>query len=504
VDAPPEVLAAEPRPLDRRLLLVLLVGVLLGALVLGGFAVVDRLRGGASSPDALADRVVSAVDDEDLGALVRLVEPDERAALVRVSDAWSRRLTTLDLPDAAGGRPPSRTALFDGLDLGLTGATPRVESRAGDVAVVGLGNLIVRVRTHPAQARGLLRALFLHQHLDEPDDRTYSLDDLADLGVRKRLVTVQRSGRWYLSVLGTLLGPGIPEGSIADVRALPPMWSPTPRDAAEATVRALLDPRSRHDVTALAGTLDASGSDFVQLWAAQLVIIGLDRPPAPIATLRTSDGPGDGSRAVVRVGALRVGDGSGFDLAGPCVATNGERACLQRSGYRYAGGLGKLSQLELLGHDGAYSLTAVHGVGGWRTSLPESLADALVAYADGLTREQVLMVLGQERLDAPAGELRTDQPSEVAFTSGGYALRTVHVTAPGLFRVVPSPAGNWAAIYDPDGQPSVQPFFPNDSAYRLQPGDHTLLVWADDAFADTLARPDAAPYVQRVEVRTVR
>jgi hypothetical protein len=500
------VLAVEPRAVDRRLLLALGVGVVVVALVLGGLAAVDRLRGGASSPTALAERVITALDREDLGALARLVEPDERAALLRLGASLSDRLAGLGLPESlGGGEGGTPSHALDGLDLDLTGATPVEESRAGDVAVVGLGDLAVRVRSDPGAAHGLLRTWFAYRHTDDAQDLTYPVADLPGLGVRKRLVTVERSGRWYVSVLGTLLGPGIPKGSLADVEALAPTWSPTPQAAVETTVRTLLDGQTRHDVSDLARTLDPSGSDTVQLWAAQLAIVGLDKPPARLSALRTAAGPGDGDRAVVRLTTLKVGDGSGFDLADGCLSANGERGCLHRSGYRYAGGLGTFGAFDLLGHDGAFSLTATHGTAGWRTSLPESLADALVGYADGLTRGQVLMVLGQERLDAPAGVLQPDEAQDVAFTSAGYASRTVRVAEPGLYRVVPSPAGaNRAALYGPDGQPSLQPFFPNDSVYRLTPGDHTLLLWADDAFAGSLRQPDQTPYTQRVEVRSVR
>ena len=82
---------------------------------------------------------------------------------------------------------------------------------------------------------------------------------------------------------------------------------------------------------------------------------------------------------------------------------------------------------------------------------------------------------------------------------------TVQVAQAGLYRVVPGRDGaNRSALYGPDGQPSLQPFFPNDSVYRLTPGDHTLLVWADDGFSRTLRQDGSAPYVQRVEVRAVR
>jgi len=499
----PEVLTVEPRSVDRRLLLVLGVGVLVVALVLGGLAAADRLRGGASSPTALADRVVSALDREDLGALVRLVEPSERTALVRLADAWTHRIDALDLPTAVDGGPTGSGAhALDGLDLDLTGATPRVEAETGDVAVVDLGDLAVRTRITPDAAHGLLRAWFGYVQLEQPRDVTYRGTTLPSLGTLPRLVGVERSGRWYLSVLATLLGPTVSEGNRPDVSVLTPTPSPTPSAAVEATLRALLDGRAPSDVAALVRTLDPSGADAVQLWSSAVATTGLDRSPGPVTVSTTAEAP-DGDRAVVRVSSLTAGRRSEVVLAGPCLTVSGERSCLHASGYRYNGTFGTLGTLELLGHDGAYSLTALHGRDGWTTSLPESAADALVAYGDSLTREQVLMVLGRERLDVPGGTLEPDVAADVVFTSGGYAVRTVHVARAGLYRLVPSTAGtNQASLYSPDGEPAVQPFFPNDSVYRLGAGDHTLVVWADDGFAATLARP--APYGQRVEVRSVR
>ncbi len=497
----PEVLAVEPRTVDRRLLVVLGVGVLVVALVLGGLAVVDRLRGGASSPTALADRVVTALDHEDLGALGRLVEPSERAALVRLGTALSQRLAELDLPEpVGGGRAPDGADPLDGLDLTLTGASPHVDSRGGDVAVVGLGALVVHVRSDPGRAHGLLRTWFARERMTEPEEEAYDVGDLPGLGTRPGLVAVRREGRWYLSVLATL-GLGVAAGRPTAVEDVEPAPSADPEAALRATVVALLDPRTRSDASALARTLDASGSDVVQLWAGQLGLTGLDRSPAGVTGLTTSPGPAEDARAVVRLDALRVG--TDVEVAGGCATVDGRRTCLRPTPYRYAGGSGTLGGLELLGHDGAFSLTATRTGDGWRTSLPESAADAVIGFARALTRAQVLMVLDAERSDAPGGVLEPDRRQQVAFTSGGYALRTLHVTRPGLYRVERSPAAeNRASLYAPDGEPGEQPFFPNDSVYRLQPGDHTLLVWADDAFSATLL--SGAPYTQPLEVRSIR
>ncbi|SDU82604.1 hypothetical protein SAMN04488544_0556 [Microlunatus sagamiharensis] len=496
------MLAVEPRPVDRRLLLVLGVGVLVVALVLGGLAVVDRLRGGASSPTRLASGVVTALDHEDLGALARLVEPSERAALARLGSSLAQRLVDLDLPQAVGGgRAGDDARPLDGLDLTLTGASPRVESEGGGVAVVGLGDLVVRVRSDPARAHGLLRTWLARERVSEPEVESYGVGDLPGLGRRTGLVAVERGGRWYVSVLATLLGPAVPAGSPTAVEALEPTPAPDPQAAVESTLRALLDPQARRDAVPLARTLDASGSDVVQLWAGRLALSGPDRSSPQVSGLLTTPGPSEGGRTVVRVGALRLG--TSLDLAGPCATVGRRTSCLRPTPYRYAGGAGTLGALELLGHDGAFSLTAVQDGDGWRTSLPESVADAVLGYARGLSRAQVLMVLNAERSDVPSGVLDPDVVRDVTFTDGGYALLTLRVTRAGLYRVVPSPAAaNRAIVYAPDGQPGLQPFFPNDSVYRLQPGDHTLLVWADDAFSATLRT--GVPYVQPVGVRAIR
>ncbi len=483
---------------------MLVAGVVAVALVLGGLAVVDRLRGGASSPDVLAERVVTALDREDLPALVRLVEPGERAALVRLAGALTSRLDELALPTAVGGPGPAEGRPLEGVDLALTGAAPRVEAESGDVALVDLGDLSVRVRSTPAAAHGLLRVWFDHQQAERASDLTYRGSTLPSVGTLPRLVAVERSGRWYLSVVGTLIGPGVGEDTALTVRTLPPSAAPTPEAAVEATLGVLLDGRAPTDVSTLARTLDRAGSDVVQLWGSVVSTTGLPASAARVEALTTSAGPVVDDRAVVRVTALHVGGTSALEVGDGCATLDGTRTCLRPSGYHYVGGTGSLGFFELLGHDGSFSLTAVRDGGGWRTSLPESLADALVGYADGLTREQVLMVLGAERLDTPGGDLQPEVAQQAVFTSGGYALRSLHLDRAGLYRVMPSPAGaNRASIYDADGQPSIQPFYPNDSVYRLAAGDHTVLVWADDAFSATLREPAPAPYLQEVEVRSV-
>ena len=162
---------------------------------------------------------------------------------------------------------------------------------------------------------------------------------------------------WYLSVLATLVGPGVAAGRPIDVQALDPVLGTDPQAAVRSTLQALLDPQVQRNATTLARTLDRSGSDVVQLWAGQLALTGLDRPSPSVTGLTTSPGPAEADRAVVRVDALRVG--SQVDVDGPCATLSGRRACLRPTPYRYAGGAGTLGAIELLGHDGAFSLTAV-------------------------------------------------------------------------------------------------------------------------------------------------
>ena len=155
-------------------------------------------------------------------------------------------------------------------------------------------------------------------------------------------MTVERSGRWYLSALGTLLGPDVAGGSLPSVEAVAQVPAADPRTAVEATLRALLDSRVRTDVSGLAGTLDGSGADVLQDWASEVATTVMDRSPVPVTALRTADGPattpGRGPPGALRSGTAPARPG------GPCVTAYGERGCLRASGYRYRGGIGSLAR----------------------------------------------------------------------------------------------------------------------------------------------------------------
>lgn len=504
-----EVLQARPRVSDRRVLLVAVAVLLAVVLLLAGLTRVQRLRGGSPSPAALAAQLTVAVDAEDLGRLAGLLDPAERTAVQRLSGALTADLSRLDLPgvDVADG---SGGLTLAGAQLDLTGTRADVEQLSADVALLTFGAGQLRVRVDPSATHGLLAAYLTDRRSTTRTDRTLPLVQLGGPQRAVRVLAVRDHGRWYASLLLSLLerdlGPGSSDSAPAR-GALPPVGAPgssSPEAAAAALVTAATEAYDAGDPAVLASALDRTGAIAAALYGPALTGSTLAHAHWRVdrATFRSiPQGPG---RAVVQVEGVALSSPSRTITATPrCITEPTGRHCLTASGYRYPGSPGS-GAFELLGRGGALGLSTVPDDQGWHVGVADSVADAIVAYAGGLTREQGLALLGRARLDAPRTRLVPDRAGSVAFTSAGYAVADLHIDRAGLYRLLPSPAGfHRGSVYQPDGTPAQQKFYPNDDSYQLAPGDYTVLLWADDDFAATLRNPDR-PYVQRVEFRRVR
>ena len=140
-----------------------------------------------------------------------------------------------------------------------------------------------------------------------PQDRTLTGDQLPAVGALPRLVAVERSGRWYLSPLGTLLGPDVAGGSLAERRGRRARSRPPTR------VRRSRPPCGRCSTAACA--TDVSGlaghpRRFRGRRPAALGLRGRHHRPGPVARPgdRAADGRRTGRRRPGR-GARRAADG---------------------------------------------------------------------------------------------------------------------------------------------------------------------------------------------------
>jgi len=146
---------------------------------------------GATSPEAAVDAFFDAVDGEDVIGVLEAVEPQERELLRRAVD----RLT--EAADRAEVTEGLDLHGVDGVDLAVTGVEHTVERYTDTVAAVDLTAGTIRGAVEPADLPfgATVRSVLG----DEPGDADSADDDLAGL----RIMTVQRSGRWYVSAAYT-------------------------------------------------------------------------------------------------------------------------------------------------------------------------------------------------------------------------------------------------------------------------------------------------------------
>ena len=511
----PETLTAAPRFSNRRLLLIGISALTAVALVFGLLRVLDAVRDGARSPAALASGLVAALGQERLPRLLGLVDPQERPALHRLAGALNADAVRFGLSADTGA---AESLSPDGLQLDLIDVAAQTELISDDLAALDFRRGQLRVRIEPPRTRGLLAGYLGLRRLAGPSAHTFDLGSAGPQRSGLRVLAVRRQGRWYVSPLLTLLEGefgadlqatgtvGAPAPARPAGRDVPeePAGSETPEQAAVALIRAAVSVRTTTDLPQLGSALDPTGAQATVRYG-PLFLPGDE--PGQTWGVRTAafdavpDGP---DRARVRVGSLTLISGDRHLDVGPtCVDTGDQRRCLHRSAYRYDGHA-QVGWFDLLGLGGAFDLTAVRQDGRWRIGVADSLADAVIAGIGALSPEQGLALLQRVPLDRPSGRLVPGRAESVAFTSGGYAVLTLHVDRPGLYRVLPSPAGfQRGTVYTADGTPAVQKFFPNDDSYDLVAGDYTLLVWADTAFERILDGAVEGPYRQRVQVRRV-
>jgi hypothetical protein len=204
--------------------LALLVGCWVVALVLLAVAARPLLfpaETGADSPQAAVAQLAQGIADLDVAAVVRVVDPEEAADPEVVVDAYDRledRLLRVgdqppgDLSEvlaAADGSPSvgnlgrSHLAVLSALELDLDDLDLAVEEESGDGVPVLILDGVLEVRSDPRglgdHLRGRVSGAGLASY-DMPLAGDWRYDGTP---VPAYLVTVEREGRWYVSLRAT-------------------------------------------------------------------------------------------------------------------------------------------------------------------------------------------------------------------------------------------------------------------------------------------------------------
>ncbi len=193
-DVPPMRERAAPRR-SARLLLVALPVLLIGAgLAFWNF---KGESGGAGSPEAAVVRLVNAITDEDPLGLLAALDPDEANVL---RTAYKAAADQADKDGYIKGDDP-----LAGLDLTATNMRFTVTKLADDVASVNVTDGTIGYSFSPGTLSGKARDVLTNDDGDpiEASSDSASISELLEEsdGPAPAIVTVQRGGSWYVSVL---------------------------------------------------------------------------------------------------------------------------------------------------------------------------------------------------------------------------------------------------------------------------------------------------------------
>jgi hypothetical protein len=198
----PPYAAPAPPPAPSKRGRVVAVSVALVALVAGGVATAlalsDRGGGGASSPTGAAERLVGALEDNDILGTIDALAPSERAVVRDQLQAYTAEGVRLGVfkEGLDLGKVP-------GYELSVTQLQVTEEPVNQKIAMVSLTGGRYHFATHTT---ALPLGPFVTDQLAQSDERPDDVDesgDLADLSQPVRFATVKEGGGWYASLFYT-------------------------------------------------------------------------------------------------------------------------------------------------------------------------------------------------------------------------------------------------------------------------------------------------------------
>ena len=193
--------------------------------------------------------------------------------------------------------------------------------------------------------------------------------------------------------------------------------------------------------------------------------------------------PARGARQLAYLEKLET-RGSDEPLRGDatCLSSGPTKACATDPSYGTVGP----GFVRFFASDGKLALTARTGRGGWKVSLADTLADGIVSWSAGLTREQAVSVFGLAHLEPSGGAIPMGR-SPVTYNSAGYAVRTLSVARSGRY-VFAGPGDDYFRARDPSGRwwvSEVEPTFDGEieptyagQSYRLSRGEYVVVLWS--------------------------
>ena len=482
---------------NRKGIILGAVAVVLVAVGVGAFLFIQNMiRGGAGSPEQVAEKLMESIETKDGIGLVTMVAPAEREALDKFQGEFMDKVEEFGIFEAAN--KVSEDAIEDEFDdeINLDGITvtfenvePTVSEVDDQLAVLNFDSGTVRLQIDPEQTTGAVRSGLEASGEMEPVDETADLSDLDIEGEGLRVAAVKDGGRWYVSPMYSGLElvlqiTGNERGSLPE----PTDGADSPAEAAQALMGAVPGILESGKFTDLGKYLMTYEGNAVHYYGGALdeAMEGGIGSDFSVTANSFKDAEKDGSRGRALVEELKMeADGDTLSLTADCMESDSEKICRGDSGYVMTNG--SFDSDAVMRAFPQLGMSSVKEDGKWKVSIMDTTTDLALQWMDSITREQALAMLDLARSEDSAGTMTLDEEANLDFNSAGYAVMTlkldedVTLESEGDGRSYSS-----YTVYSKDGKDEIT----SSSDYfadETPAGEYKVVIFAGEEWADQFA-----------------
>ena len=491
---PPADGAGEPRKKASRKTIVLAsIAVFLVVSGVGAFLFIQNMiRGGAGSPEQVAEKLIESVESKDAIGLVTMIAPAERDSLDRLREGLTEKVEDFGILEAANKvgedvQDVDDEISFDGITVTFENVEPEITQVDDQLAVLAFNSGSIRVQMDPEQTTGAIRsALEAADEMEKIDETT----QLSALGIDDEpllMAAVKDNGRWYLSPLYTGLelltqSMGNERGSLPE----PTDGSGSPAEAAQALMGAIPGIMENGKFTDLGNHLVSYEGNAIHYYGGALdkAMDGGTGVDLQLTTNTFKNAEQDGDRGRATVETLEAeAEGDKLRVTADCIELDGSaEMCRGKSGYVMlegtVDGATVMRALPPLG------MSTVKEDGDWKVSLMETSTDWTLQWLDSITREQALAMLDLARSEDAAGTMVVGEETELKFNSAGYAVMKLKLDE----EMVLDSTDDYSSltVYSPDGKETITS---PDSYLRDETpaGEYKVVIFAGDDWAEKFA-----------------
>ncbi|MGP5124183.1 hypothetical protein ACTXJU_15055 [Glutamicibacter ardleyensis] len=447
---PPNAPTKPKKPINKKLIIWSVVIVVVVALGLTAFFVIQSfLKGGKSSPEELGSSIVEAVNTKDVMALGLLVAPEERDVVLRLQE---RILDTIDDPAIEEARnaienPASEgTELnLDGIEIAVSGVTPTVEELSEDVALLKFAAGEISTTVKPTELSSGVKTM-IESTGGDPSTMEESTNKafLAELGPNNSgitLVATKSDGRWFLSPLLSATDSATSwavyddsYGDLTNFRGFPSDeldGADNPEEAAAQAVRSFADSMNTRSFGPISTSLARTESLALQLYGNAWADLGFwsGVPSVQLGATEFEAGNSSGNAAVVHAKNVSMKfDDDLISFSGNCATDDqGESICADEQNLSFLDdGFSSLFP-AVLTIDGKFGLSTIKEDGKWKVSALNTVADMGTGWMSSLSGEEKVRLMGLEAGTKQTGAAAVGKETKVGTNTVGVATVGVEV-----------------------------------------------------------------------------